>query len=410
MAAPLKKSRRNERLLAVIALGTLIAAWAAGGFRAEADKRPFFEQVLPEADRWESLGGDTYSAWKDGQEARLLGYVSTGKAQGYGGTMELAVAVDGNGAILGFTIIGNKETPSFLRRVLRSRLPKALQGKSVGDAFVPGEDIDGVTGATYTARAVADAVRRAGRRIAENQLGLPTPPEIPPRIRFGIPEGVLLALFLGGVLAGRSKAKTRPVWRWTLMLTGLVFLGFISSQPLTLIFINQALLGFWPQWQTHLTWYILMGGVFLLLILRNSTPYCEWFCPFGAVQEILARIGAAHNRIPIRVQTGLRWLPRILAWAAVFMALLTRNPSLYNYDVFGAFFRLVGSNLQFALLGLVLIASLFLRRPWCRYLCPLRPVTDITRMFRKWLLELINTSRNRASGDGDDASPDRLPI
>jgi len=397
MAASLGNRQRNERILAIIALVTLAAAWVLGSFRLEADKQPFLKQALPEADRLDFLGGDTYSAWKEEPETRLLGYVTTGKAPGYGGTMELVVAVDSKGEILGFTVYGHKETPSFLRRVLRSKLPKSLLGKSYQDAFVLGTDVDGVTGATYTSRALTDAIRRAGRRVAENHLGLKVPPEIPPHIRFGIPEGILLALFLGGMLAARSGFKARKVARWVLMLTGLVFLGFITSQPLTLIFINQALLGFWPQWQTHLFWYILMGGVFLLLLLRNSTPYCDWLCPFGAIQECLALIGVARNRIPARIQSALRWLPRFLAWAAIFMALLSRNPSSYNYEVFGAFFQLVGSDLQFVLLGIVLIASLFLRRPWCRYLCPLRPITDIIRLFRTWVLQSLKKPARQAT-------------
>jgi len=389
MSTPSSKRQRNERILAVVALGILAVAWGVGGFRDEADKRPFLKQALPEADRLDFLGGDTYSAWKEDPEKHLLGYVAVSQAPGYGGRMELAVAVDTEGDILGFSIVGHKETPSFLRRVMHSHLPKNLRGKSYRDAFMLEADIDGVTGATYTARALANAVRRAGRRVAEKHLGLKPPPEESPRIQFGIPEIILIALFLGSMLASRPEFKKRKTVRWALMLTGIVFLGFITSRPLTLIFINQALLGFWPQWQTHLFWYILMAGVFFLLLLRNATPYCDCFCPFGAIQDCLALIGAARNRIPARIQSALRWLPRFLAWAAILLALLSRNPSLYNYEIFGAFFRLVGSDLQFVLLGIVLIASLFLRRPWCRFLCPLRPVTDIIRLFRRWLLQLL---------------------
>ena len=49
---------------------------------------------------------------------------------------------------------------------------------------------------------------------------------------------------------------------------------------------------------------------------------------------------------------------------------------------------LIGSNFLFVLLGIVLVASLFIRRPWCSYLCPLRPVTDLIRLVRNWILEL----------------------
>jgi polyferredoxin len=40
------------------------------------------------------------------------------------------------------------------------------------------------------------------------------------------------------------------------------------------------------------------------------------------------------------------------------------------------------------LLGVVLIAALFIRRPWCSYLCPLRPVTDFIRLVRNWIRDI----------------------
>ncbi|MCP4749620.1 MAG: 4Fe-4S binding protein [Proteobacteria bacterium] len=49
-----------------------------------------------------------------------------------------------------------------------------------------------------------------------------------------------------------------------------------------------------------------------------------------------------------------------------------------------------GSGLQFALLGLVGIASIFVKRPWCRYLCPIRPLYEFVRFNRRWIKEKWN--------------------
>ena len=54
-----------------------------------------------------------------------------------------------------------------------------------------------------------------------------------------------------------------------------------------------------------------------------------------------------------------------------------------GYEVYGTLFALVGTHLQFGLLAFVLIASLFVPRPWCRYLCPIRAVTDYLKLPRK---------------------------
>jgi polyferredoxin len=155
----------------------------------------------------------------------------------------------------------------------------------------------------------------------------------------------------------------------------------------TLSDINKILLGFWPAWQTHLYWYLLIGGILFVFTADNKNPYCEWFCPFGAAQECMAALGDARTVSPGRFRKFLLWTQRGLAWLAILLALIYRNPGLSSYEIFGALFDFIGSSWQFALLGIILVASIFIRRPWCNYLCPIRPVTDLYRTFRKWIIE-----------------------
>ncbi len=381
-------SLRLERTLAVVAFGILAVAWAVGSFRAEVDLRPYLKLAFPEAGRFEVIGMGTYAAW-DGQRGEsLIGYVTTAKASGYGGEMSVAVAVSPEGVILGLTIVEQKETAAFLQRVLRSDLPGSLKGKTYSDPFTLGKDVDGVTGATYSSRAVADSARKATRRVAARKLGLSPPPEPPPEIRFGLPEAVLLVLFGFGIVGRLRRFKYKRTARWASMLIGLAVLGFGYNRPLTIVWINRFLLGFWPTWQTNLYWIILLGGIFFVYAIDNTNPYCEWFCPFGATQECLGVVGGAKVRVPPQAHNVLRWGQRSLALGAIVIALIFRNPGVSSYEVFGAFFRLIGSNFLFALLGVVLVASLFIRRPWCSYLCPLRPVTDLIRLIRHWTTEL----------------------
>lgn len=390
-------SRRLERFLAVVALGIIVVAWVIGSFRAEADLFPFLEQALPEASRFEAIGIGTYAAWDDQSGGSLMGYVTTGKAHGYGGEMEVAVAVSPEGVILGLVVVEQRETVAFLRRVLRSDLLDSLRGKTYSNPLALGNDVDGVTGATYSCRAITDSVRKATRKVASRNLGFSLPPEPAPKVQFGFPEAVLVALFGLGIVGRLRRFKYKKTARWVSMLVGLAVLGFVYNMPLTIVWINKLLLGFWPTWQTHLYWFILIGGILFVYTIDNKNPYCEWFCPFGATQECLGVVGGAKVRVPRQAHNLLRWGQRSLALTAIVIALIFRNPGLSSYEVFGAFFRLIGSNYQFALLGIVLVASLFIRRPWCGYLCPLRPVTDFIRLIRNWIKELLLKTRPRQS-------------
>ena len=60
--------------------------------------------------------------------------------------------------VLGLSVVEQRETPSWFSRVIGSDYAEKLFGKSYADSFELGSDVDGVTGATYTSRAIADAV------------------------------------------------------------------------------------------------------------------------------------------------------------------------------------------------------------------------------------------------------------
>ena len=201
-------------------------------------------------------------------------------------------------------------------------------------------------------------------------------------------EFVLLALFGAGYVGHQRGFKHKTLVRWLSMIAGLFVAGFIYNNPLTLANINSLLLGYWPSWRTNLYWYLLIGGILFVFTVDNKNPYCEWFCPFGAAQECLGALGGAKPRTPREYRSMLVWIQRGLAWLAIVLGLLFRNPGLTSYEIFGMFFDFTGSEIQFVLLAIVLITSLFIRRPWCTYLCPLRPVVDLIRLIRNWVKEL----------------------
>ncbi|MCP4140122.1 MAG: 4Fe-4S binding protein [Chloroflexi bacterium] len=351
---------------------------------------PAIEESMPEADHFSHLQGhgtEIYVAWADPGEENLLGYVGLGEASGYGGPMLMAVAVTPEGEVMNAVVISHKETPSWMTRVLGTDFISDLVGKPYGDPFELGNDVDGITSATYTSRAIAESVHDGARQVAV-QEGWPVDAKPKPKFVFGIPEITLLALFAVGYFGHTSGFKYKKQARWGSMIVGMVVLGFMYNSPLTLSSINKFLMGFFPQWQTNLYWYILILGIIFVFSVDNKNPYCEWFCPFGAAQECMGVIGGAKPRSPGKYRTFLKWLQRGLAWGAILIALLLRNPGITSYEIFGTLFDLVGSSFQFALLGIILIASMFIRRPWCAYLCPLHPVDEFVRMTRKWILGL----------------------
>ena len=391
------RTKRWERWLAIAAIVSIVAAWFVGASLEASDTMPAIEAAMPAADRFENIGEDTFAAYANQSEETLIGYVTLGEAVGYGGPIWVAVGVDLDGNVVETAVSNHVETPSFFKRVMDADFTDQLLEKSYSDSFRLDEDLDGVTGATYTARALAEATLQGTQAIAGQQLSfdVPTPP--PPDIVFGIPEITVLALYAVGYFAHQRKFKYKKQARWAMLITGVVVLGFWFNLPLTISKINTFLLGFWPQWQTSLYWYFLLGGIIFVLTVDNKNAYCAWFCPFGAAQECMGAIGGAKLTGPRKYRRFFVWLQRGLAWGAIVIALLFRNPGLTSYEVFGTLFSFTGSTIMFGLLGIILVMSLFVKRPWCNFLCPLDPVYDIIRLVRGWVMESVKKIRKGAA-------------
>lgn len=391
--SPQEKTLKTERWLGIFAILTILIAWFVGGAIKNGSVDSYLEQAYPTANTFEELSSSIFAAKDTGGE--IIGYVGIDEANGYGGPMRMAVAVDLTGQVIGVALVDNKETPSYLYKVFQTDFVEKLLGKTYDQPFELGNDIDGVTSATYTSTGIANAIRQATVDIAGEQLNLPVSSESRPKIVFGLPEISLIALFAVGFLGRKRVIKNTKLLRWGTMITGMILLGFIYNRPLTLSKINMFLMGYFPEWHTNLYWYLLLGGILFVFTADNRNPYCEWFCPFGAMQECMGAIGGAKSRVSRDQQKIIDWVQRGMAWLAIVIALLLRNPGVTSYEIFGTIFQLNGSTISFAVLGIVLIVSLFSHRFWCRALCPIRPVEGFIRLVRSWIIELWKTNKTK---------------
>jgi len=350
----------------------LILAWVAGAKRAQADLEPHLLAAVPGAENLKPAGNGAFAAYRGD---RLVGYVRVSEAQGYGGPMNVAVGIDTAGTITGLSIVDHKESTAFFRKVLGANLSGQLTGKSLFDPLRVGEDVDAVTGATQSTQALVESVRKGARALGATELNRTVPEETPSPFRFGWPEAVLLALFVVGYTGSYTRVRHKKWVKWASQIVGLVFIGFVYCAPLTLTNVNSLLMGYLPNWREYLYWYLLVIGVLLPVLLTGRRPYCNYVCPFGAVQDVLRAVAGKSRRVPGSVQKWLRWSHGILVVGAIAVGLYARNPGLTSYEVFGSLFDLTGMTYQFILLGVVMIVSLFVVRPWCRFLCPIQGVS-----------------------------------
>ena len=346
------------------------------------------QNLVPEGSGYRPVSNKIYECFKKGDGKNITGYITGGTADGFAGPLEVGVLVDNSGTIRELEVVSNKETLSYFDKVMDKKFLNLIKDKTYSDPFKNGNDYDAVSGATWTSKGIADAAALGLRRIAVEKLHLTVPETMPPRIKFGIPEITLIFLYLSVFIGLQMKTGIRKAVRWITLISGMFILGFWFTIPLSVNKINQFLLGYWPDWHTNLYWYMLIFSVFSIILFNKKKLYCNWFCPFGAVQDCLALIGGGKVSIPKNIGNIFTVIQRTLVWLALLLALYYRTPSFFDYEIFSTFFALTGTLLMFGLMAIFVIASLFIKRPWCRILCPIEALEDLTLGIRNRIIKL----------------------
>lgn len=134
-------------------------------------------------------------------------------------------------------------------------------------------------------------------------------------------------------------------------------------------------------------------AAFLAVSLLFRKAFCGWLCPVGTLSESLWKLGRRtfrrNFRLPRWIDIGLRSLKYILlglfAYAVASMpadalAGFLQSPYGIVADVkMLNFFRYLGVTAA-VVLGVLVLASVFVQNFWCRYLCPYGALTGLVSL------------------------------
>ncbi|MEN6641157.1 MAG: 4Fe-4S binding protein [Armatimonadia bacterium] len=119
----------------------------------------------------------------------------------------------------------------------------------------------------------------------------------------------------------------------------------------------------------------------LLFALFFGRVFCAGVCPLGAAQEVVL---LKRVKVPTWLDSTLSMLPFIYGGVAVLYAVTGSAFLICRYDPFIPFFRLGGTDLMLGIGVGVLLLSVFVGRPYCRYLCPLSALLRLAAPLSKW--------------------------
>jgi len=124
--------------------------------------------------------------------------------------------------------------------------------------------------------------------------------------------------------------------------------------------------------------FFLLPLVFTLFFGRT---FCAAVCPLGAVQDLVL---SRPLDVPSWAESVLQLFAYVYLGAAVLFAATGSAFVICRYDPFVSIFRLSGSLNILILGGSLLLVSVFIGRPYCRFICPYGVILRQLSRLSKW--------------------------
>ena len=384
----------KKYLILLVAVIVLIGASIYGHSINKMDEEVvmgYYQTAVPEAAKFEEITDRTARYYDE--NGQLAGYVGVSSDVGYGGPLVAATVIDPDGNITAVTVVDSKETPAYIKKITSKGYFKQYESKTVSDSLVPLYDIDCVSGATLSSRAIGNSVRDVAHSIATSELGL-SPEKAKLDWQVGIGEIAVALLFVAGLVFSRVKKLGK--YRLVLLLASIVILGFWMNRSLSSSHISALLLGYLPAPQSNIIWYLVLIGAIVPALITGKNFYCTYMCPFCGVQEVTHMI----SKVNLPLGKNLKWIRvvrDILLFAVIFIAFLTLNPAASTYEPFGTIFGLNGSKFGWYLLFVILVVSFIFKRFWCTAFCPVGAFLDKIAMISRDVRKKLGIGSKKAN-------------
>ena len=157
----------------VLALTYEVTKPKIGEQRALEEKKEALEVILPGADSFNEKKINDIEYFEALRGKDLIGYCVRVTGSGYGGYIRMIVGIGLSGKIEGVEVLEHYETPGLGAKIEEVKpgekdawFLRQFKGKMATEVMVK-ENVDAITGATISSRAVTDAVRENVAKFLE---------------------------------------------------------------------------------------------------------------------------------------------------------------------------------------------------------------------------------------------------
>jgi len=352
--------------------------------------KPFFENVQKVEKHEDSCVFSIYG--KSGEvEAKAISVLpGEDNPGGYGGKIRIAVGLDLEGKVLGVHPVDHNETGSFIEMLTKKGFFDSWKGYRAAEAL--NKDVDTITGATMSTRAVISMVKTNLMAHTGEKSTLKEKSEIP-----FIRIGVLLVLIFA-LLSCFFPAKLRK-FRTVMLVFSVVFMGFLGGKALSLALFS----GWLHNGVSSEMWdsLLITGAALFVPFFSGKNFYCLTLCPMGALQELICKIPVKKFCLPKKVSNILLALKPVYLYVLLGLMLLGTVEDFSPFEPFSAFQFKAAGLITLILTGVMLFASIFISKPWCRYFCP---TGELIESIRRVENKIVKGKKNEIS-KGVDCDP-----
>jgi polyferredoxin len=175
------------------------------------------------------------------------------------------------------------------------------------------------------------------------------------------------------VLAFVSFFRKSVRLKYVTLVAAVLYLGFYKSQLISIVNVFGLMGGNLPIFRYNLAWYLLAALTVISTVLWGRV-YCGRICAFGAFTQLVDAIVPRRwqVKIPSAIERRASWIKYGILASVVAYFLITSDPLIYPYvEPFWMFGLHLRTPILLAMLGALLVTTVFVRNAYCRFLCPL---------------------------------------
>jgi polyferredoxin len=177
-----------------------------------------------------------------------------------------------------------------------------------------------------------------------------------------------LTFVLGFALLSFFK-KSRPL-KYAAMALSIGYLGFYKANLVSIVNIFSIISGKLPDFAISVPWYLMIGFTVASTVLWGRL-YCGRICAFGALTQLMDAVLPARLRYdpPASFDRWAIYVKYAFLGLALTYFLASGDFLVYRYIEPFWMFTLNGNVVMWSMLAVLLLATVFVRNLYCRYLC-----------------------------------------